>query len=267
MLMPMLAPTNDSAPWIRNGSSKASTTCLATCSGISCESRSGSSRRNSSDPCRATRSIVRATSRRREAAWRSSSSPAARPRLSLTMWKRSRSTNSTASPQPVAPPRPRQRQLEVLLEEHAVGQAGDAVVARQVADLLLRALAVADVARESEEQQLVAARIEQADAHLHRERRAVLAAVHGLHRRRPAARRARAHVVERLLAQRRIHLAQAHAEAARRACSRASSPLPGSRPRSGLRSRTRRSCPPPARRGAGSAARSRRSPARRPCAC
>src|SRR6059058_629321 len=165
--MPMLAPTNDSAPWIVNGSPNASYTRLAiSIAALSAPSpplpfaagtgsMSASSIRNSSAPSRATRSIVRATSRSREAAWRSSSSPAARPG---------------------------ERQLEVLLEQPAVRQAGNAVIAGEVGDLLFGALAVADVAREGEEEELRPAGVEQPHAHLHRERRAVLAAEDGLDR-------------------------------------------------------------------------------------
>ena len=99
-------------------------------------SRSARRIRNSSPPWRATmsRAADGLAQPRRDLV--RSSSPAAWPRLSLTSLKSSRSTKSTATPRPVALG-PRERDVEVLAEHGAVGQAGERVVVGEVRELLL----------------------------------------------------------------------------------------------------------------------------------
>ena len=102
-------------------------------------------RRRGAPPCRraaAARRCAPATS------WRSSS-PAAWPSESLTVLKSSRSTNSTRD-RPAAARR-RQRAPQAVLEQGAVGQAGERVVEGAAAQLLLERDAVGDVAREQHE--------------------------------------------------------------------------------------------------------------------
>ena len=67
-----------------------------------------------------------------------SSSPAAWPRLSLTVLKSSRSRNSTATADVRPAPTACERVLDPVLEQAAVGQAGQRVVERLVAQLLVQ---------------------------------------------------------------------------------------------------------------------------------
>ena len=85
---------------------------------------------NSSPPNRATVSLGRSAWRRRGAAAASSSSPTWWPRLSLTSLKRSRSRNRIAASESLAA-EPRERVLEAVDEQHAVGQPGERVVQRR----------------------------------------------------------------------------------------------------------------------------------------
>ncbi len=81
---------------------------------------------------RAIVSAGRTALRMRSAAWRSSSSPAACPKLSLTLLKRSRSMNSTA----IRSLERRERStacVEPVGEQHAVREARERVVERQLA--------------------------------------------------------------------------------------------------------------------------------------
>ena len=107
-------------------------------------SRSASSIRNSSPPGRATRSVSRVASRRRSATRTISSSPASWPRLSLTSLKLSMSTEMTATPSPCRRARASESSKQ-LVEQDAVGQAGQLVVVREERDLLLGLLALRDV--------------------------------------------------------------------------------------------------------------------------
>ena len=75
----------------------------------------------------------------------SSRSPSACPRVSLIDLKSSRSTNSTPTCASARAPRV-ERVLDAVVEERAVGQPGERVVERAVAQLLLEGLAVLDVA-------------------------------------------------------------------------------------------------------------------------
>ena len=100
--------------------------------------------RNSSPPWRATTSDERVDIRSRLATSHSSWSPAPCPKLSLTSLKSSRSTYSTATPVPVRSAAG-QRQLQVLLEQDPVGQAGQRVVVGEPRQLLLGLAPVGDV--------------------------------------------------------------------------------------------------------------------------
>ena len=104
----------------------------------------GSSTANSSPPSRASRSVSRSRRLSARATACSASSPACSPWLSLTRLKRVEVDHHQPGDLAVAL-RARDLQLEVVLEQPAVAQAGQRIVVGQVAQVLLQALALGDV--------------------------------------------------------------------------------------------------------------------------
>ena len=133
---PTLVVTTSSRPSTFTGRRSSATILRAIVAASSGPDRLLSTTGNSSPPMRATVSSSRRLARRRAAISTSSLSPTAWPRLSLMRLKRSRSTNITAS-------RQRRRaawselDLQAVVEQAAVGQAGERVVIGEVADARL----------------------------------------------------------------------------------------------------------------------------------
>ncbi len=141
----MLVVTKCSLPSSTNG--RVNTPAIRWAISIaSCSPAISSSRiPNSSPPKRATVSLERTACLSRGAAAASSSSPTSWPRLSLTSLKRSRSRNRIAVGA-LAAAQALDRLLQAVHEQHPVGQAGERIVQRPVADVVVGHLALERVA-------------------------------------------------------------------------------------------------------------------------
>ena len=144
--MPTLAPTSTVIPAMSIGSTSRASSRSATALAYDASGISVSSTPNSSPPSRAARSRSRRSSRRRAATAMSNASPAAWPRLSLTVLKSSRSRKRAAT-EPV-PVRVGERRLGRLDETAAVGQAGQRIVEGLEAELCLQRAPLGHVAGE-----------------------------------------------------------------------------------------------------------------------
>ena len=103
-----------------------------------CRSTSRARIANSSPPSRATVSSARSALRRRSPQICSSRSPAAWPSESLTCLKSSRSRKATTAGSPRG-----QRLGDALLEQRAVGEAGQRVLEREAAQVVVAQAAAA----------------------------------------------------------------------------------------------------------------------------
>ena len=144
---PMLAPSAQLAPGDRRRAPTRRSSSRSRDRRSACGSSApSSSSANSSPPSRASVSLGPDDRRRSARRPRCSSwSPASWPRLSFTCLKPSRSTSSTASGVARALG-PRERLVEAVAEERAVGEAGQAVVERLPRELLLEPDALGHVA-------------------------------------------------------------------------------------------------------------------------
>ena len=130
---PTLAPTLTASPPAGTRWANAAMMRSATTTTSSGPSRRSSRTANSSPPKRAMVSDGRTHSHSRSATAISSSSPTAWPSVSLTVLKSSRSTNSTATEGSGS----RERLLDPVDEQRAVGQVGERVVEGLVLELAL----------------------------------------------------------------------------------------------------------------------------------
>ena len=143
--MPMLGRTDRSLPCTEIGISNPRTRRSARSIAIPGSLTSSIKMANSSPPNRAAVSISRTASSRRPATCRSTSSPAAWPRLSLIVLKSSRSRKMTAM-LPASRVGASEGVLDAVGEQGAVGKAGHGIVERLVRQLLLERSALAGVA-------------------------------------------------------------------------------------------------------------------------